>query len=66
MMKYHIEPVERGKVYEVTIDAQGQKGDGIAHMDGFVIFVKGAKAGDKCKVKISVVHRTFALAEVVK
>jgi len=55
-------PVEEGKIYEVTIDAQGQKGDGIAHYENFVIFVADAKLGEKCKVKITTLKRTFALA----
>ncbi|OIO20742.1 deoxyribonuclease [Candidatus Micrarchaeota archaeon CG11_big_fil_rev_8_21_14_0_20_47_5] len=59
-------PVEEGKEYEVSVDAQGSRGDGIAHLEGFVIFVKGAKAGEKVKVKIASVKRTFAVGEVVK
>ena len=59
-------PGEEGKEYEVSVDAQGSRGDGIAHLEGFVIFVKGAKAGEKVKVKIASVKRTFAVGEVVK
>lgn len=59
-------PVEEGKEYEVSVDAQGSRGDGIAHLEGFVIFVKGAKAGDRVKVKIASVKRTFAIGEIVK
>jgi predicted RNA-binding protein with TRAM domain len=58
-------PVEEGKEYEVTIDAQGSKGDGIAHYEGFVIFVTHAKVGDKVKVKITALRRTFAIGEIV-
>lgn len=58
-------PVEEGKEYEVTVDAQGAKGDGIAHLEGFVIFVAGAKMGEKVKVKITALRRTFAVGEVV-
>jgi len=58
-------PVEEGKIYEVTIDAQGAKGDGIAHVEGFVVFVAGGKAGKQVRVKITAVKRTFALAEMV-
>lgn len=58
-------PVEEGKEYEVTIDAQGAKGDGIAHVEGFVIFVAGAKVGEKVRVKITALKRTFAIGEKV-
>lgn len=58
-------PVEEGKVYELTIDAKGAKGDGIAHLEGFVIFVSGGEAGKTVKVKITAVKRTFAIGQVV-
>lgn len=58
-------PVEEGREYEVTIDAKGAKGDGIAHVDGFVIFVAGGNVGEKVKVRISAVKRTFAIGEKV-
>ena len=49
----------------MTIDAQGSKGDGIAHYEGFVIFIPNAKVGDKVKVKITALRRTFAIGELV-
>jgi predicted RNA-binding protein with TRAM domain len=58
-------PVEEGKEYDVTIDAQGSKGDGIAHYEGFVIFIPNAKVGDKVKVRITALRRTFAIGELV-
>ena len=65
-MDYFTKPVEEGREYEITIDAEGSKGDGIAHIDGFVVFVKGAKAGGKHKIKITAVRRTFAVGEILK
>jgi predicted RNA-binding protein with TRAM domain len=59
-------PVEEGKEYGVTIDAKGAKGDGIAHVEGFVVFVSGAQVGAKVKVKITAVKRTFAVGEIVQ
>jgi len=59
-------PVEEGREYEVTIDAQGAKGDGIAHVEGFVIFIAGAKVGEKVKVRITSLKRTFAVGEVIQ
>ena len=58
-------PVEEGKEYDVTIDAQGAKGDGIAHVEGFVIFVAGGTVGAKVKVKVTAVKRTFAIGQIV-
>jgi predicted RNA-binding protein with TRAM domain len=59
-------PVETGKEYTVDITDTGSGGDGIARIQGLVIFVKKAKAGDKnIKIKINSVGSRFATAEVV-
>jgi predicted RNA-binding protein with TRAM domain len=59
-------PVEVGKEYELEITEKGSKGDGIARIQGFVVFVSGGNPGDKVKVKITSVANRFALGEVVK
>lgn len=59
-------PVEVGKEYELEITEKGTKGDGIARIQGFVVFVSGANPGDKVKVKITSVANRFAQGEVVK
>ena len=38
-------PVETGKEYDVHITETSRKGDGIARIQGFVIFVKDARVG---------------------
>ena len=58
-------PVEMGKEYEVEITEISKRGDGIARIQGFVIFVAGAKAGQKTKIKITSVGDRFAKAEIV-
>ena len=45
-------PVETGKEYEVQITETSRQGDGIARVQGFVIFVKNGKVGQKAKIKI--------------
>jgi len=57
-------PVEAGKEYDLEITEKGSKGDGIARIQGFVIFVAGGNPGDK--VKITSVANRFALGEIVK
>jgi predicted RNA-binding protein with TRAM domain len=56
-------PVAVGDVIDVSIEAEGGQGDGIAKVENFVVFVKGAKTGEKCKVKITDVKRTYAVGE---
>ena len=58
-------PVETGKEYDVSITEISRKGDGIARVDGFVIFVKGGQVGQNAKVKITQVGGRFATADVV-
>ena len=59
-------PVEIGKEYTVDVTDTGRAGDGITRINGFVIFVKSAKAGDKnVKIKINSVGSRFANAVAV-
>src|SRR5437667_8248494 len=58
-------PVETGKEYDVQITEISRKGDGIARIQGFVIFVKEGKVGQNAKIRISQVGPRFATAEVV-
>ncbi|WP_406671032.1 translation initiation factor IF-2 subunit beta [Methanolobus sp. ZRKC4] len=57
--------IEEGKEYEVHIDAVGSKGDGIAKVDRFTIFVPGAAKGDTLKIRIKRISGTLAFAEKV-
>lgn len=58
-------PLEEGQELDVTIEAVGEKGDGIAKSKGFVIFVPGVKQGDNVKVRVTKVLRNFSFGEVV-
>jgi predicted RNA-binding protein with TRAM domain len=60
-------PVEVGNDYDVEITNRGKSGttDGIAKIQGFVIFVKDGKVGDKLRVKITAISERFAKAERV-
>ncbi|WMW22173.1 translation initiation factor IF-2 subunit beta [Methanolobus mangrovi] len=57
--------IEEGKEYDVRIDAVGSKGDGIAKMDRFTIFVPGAAKGETLKIRIKRISGTLAFAEKV-
>lgn len=59
-------PVDTDKEYTVDITDNGRAGDGIARIQGLVIFVKNTKAGDRnVKIKINSVGNRFATAEMV-
>ena len=58
--------VEEGEVYDVTIQDIARQGDGIARIEGFVIFVPGTKVGDEVRIKVERVLPKFAFASVVE
>ncbi len=58
-------PVIAGETYDVSIEGIAKQGDGIAKVEGFVIFVPGTKVGDKVKIKVNKVMRKFAFGEKV-
>lgn len=54
-----------GEEYEVDIQEVSRRGEGIARIQGFVIFVPNTKPGDHVKIKVTRVGNRFATAEVV-
>lgn len=60
-------PVEVGNEYDVEISDRGKSGttDGIAKIQGLVIFVKDGRVGNKVKIKITTIGERFAKAEIV-
>ena len=58
-------PVKVGDEIDVKIEAVGEKGDGVAKKDGFVLFVPGTKQGDEVKIRVTRVLPKVGFAEVV-
>ncbi|MBI2665049.1 TRAM domain-containing protein [Candidatus Woesearchaeota archaeon] len=58
-------PVNVGDTYDVEIESVGGKGDGIARIKGFVLFVPKVKKGDQVKIKVTKVLPKVGFAEVV-
>ena len=58
-------PVKVGEELDVTIEAVGEKGDGICKKKGFVLFVPNTKQGDTVKIRITKVLRKVGFAEVI-
>lgn len=58
-------PVQVGDELDVTIEAVGAKGDGIAKKNGFVLFVPGVKEGERIRIKVTKVLRKVGFAEKV-
>jgi predicted RNA-binding protein with TRAM domain len=58
-------PIEAGKDYDVNIEDIAREGDGIARVEGFVVFVADTKVGDTVKIQIDKVMRRFAIGHKV-
>jgi len=58
-------PVEVGKEYEADIQEMSRRGEGIARIQGLVVFVPNTKTGDHVKIRVKRISRRFAEAEVV-
>ncbi|MEM5801944.1 MAG: TRAM domain-containing protein [Candidatus Aenigmatarchaeota archaeon] len=59
-------PVKVGEEYDVEITETGSRGDGIARIKNFVVFVNGTKRGEKVHIKITDVRRRFAIGQKVE
>jgi len=58
-------PVEVDKEYEAEIEDVSRRGEGIAKIEGFIIFVPNTKKGEHVKFKITRVGNRFAIGELV-
>ncbi len=58
-------PVNVGEEYDVEITEVGSRGDGIARIKNFVVFVPNVNKGDKVRIKIKELRGRSAIGEVV-
>lgn len=55
-----------GDEVDVEIKDVSRLGEGVGRVDGCIVFVKGAKAGEKLKVRITSCAARHAHAEIIK
>jgi predicted RNA-binding protein with TRAM domain len=58
-------PVTAGAEYDVEIEDISRKGDGIARVEGFVVFIAGTTVGDRAKIQVDRVMNRFAIGHKV-
>ncbi len=58
-------PVKVGEEYDVTISEVGSRGDGIARVQNFVVFVPDTKQGEAVKIRIKELRGRSAVGEKV-
>ena len=58
-------PVEAGKEYKVRIIDRSERGEGVARIEGFIVFVRGAKPGEEVRIKVTNVGARAATGEII-
>ncbi|TRZ67273.1 MAG: translation initiation factor IF-2 subunit beta [Methanothrix sp.] len=58
--------LEEGETYELRVESVGNKGDGIAKMDKYLIFIPNTVKGEIVRAKINKISGTLAFAELVE
>ena len=55
-------PVQRDQELELTVESLAYGGNGVARLDGFVVFVRRGLPGDTVRARVTKVHRRHAEA----
>jgi len=58
-------PVSAGEELDVRVESVGEKGDGIARKQGFVLFIPGVSKGEEIRIKVKKVLAKVGFAEKV-
>ena len=58
--------IEKNKNYQCKVTDLTVNGDGVTHIDGFPLFVKGALPGDELVIKPTKINKTYGFASVAK
>ena len=58
--------MKKGDILELSICSYGMEGEGVAKLDSYVIFIPGCLIGEKVKVQVVEVKKSFARAKVIK
>jgi len=59
-----VPPVKVGDELKIKVEAIGSKGDGIAKIDKFILFVKKAELGKEYDVKVEKVFNNYAFSNI--
>ena len=57
--------MKKNDLMEITIESMGSAGEGIGKIDGYPLFVKDTFPGDRARVRLTKVKKTYAFARLV-
>ena len=58
--------LEKNQIYETVVTDYTAEGQGVARVEGCAVFVPNAIAGEKVKVRIEKVGKTWASGKIVE
>ncbi|RKD33416.1 23S rRNA (uracil(1939)-C(5))-methyltransferase RlmD [Thermohalobacter berrensis] len=58
-------PVKKNNIYDVEITDLNHRGQGVAKIEGFTIFIDNGTIGDKGKVKIVELKKNYGIGEMI-
>lgn len=58
--------LEKNAVYEALVTDYTAEGQGIAHIEGITVFIPNAIAGERVKVRIDMVRKTWAAGKITE
>jgi len=59
-------PVNPDEVCELLIERLGSHAEGVAHMEGFTVFVPGTLPGERVRARIRIVKKNYAAADLLE
>ena len=58
--------IQKNQEFEVEIIDNGYEGEGIAKIDNFTIFIKGAIKGERCRIVIVKVDKSLGFGKLLE
>ncbi len=58
--------LEKNQIYEAVITDYTAEGQGVAHIDGCTVFVPNAIAGERVRLRVDYVRKTWAAGKIVE
>ncbi len=58
--------LEKNKIYEAVVSDYTAEGQGVARIEGCAVFIPNAIAGEKCRMRIEKVGKTWAAGKIVE